>query len=408
MNCRHCRTPLADVFLDLGSAPPSNAYLTEARLRAPETSFPLRLFVCRHCFLVQTEDHAGAEALFTPDYAYFSSVSSSWCAHAARYAAMIRECLQLGPDSLVLEAASNDGYLLRHFLEAGVPCLGIEPTTGTAEAAEGLGIPVLREFFGKALACRLAEQGRRADLVIGNNVYAHVPDIHDFTAGIREALAPEGVVTLEFPHLLRLIEQVQFDTVYHEHFSYLSLAVVREIFASEGLRLWRVEELPTHGGSLRVYGCHAGAPRVEEASVARVLATEKDFGLGRLETYRGFQEQADRVKNDLYAFLVRQKRQGRRVGAYGAAAKGNTLLNYAGIRPDLVPYVCDAAPSKQGCYLPGSRIPVVLPDMLRRDRPDVVLVLPWNIAGEIMDQHAYVRDWGGRFITAVPGLRLHL
>ncbi|WP_300156645.1 class I SAM-dependent methyltransferase [Solidesulfovibrio sp.] len=404
MNCRNCRTPLREVFLDLGSAPPSNAYLTEAALRTPETAFPLRLFVCHNCFLVQTEDYAGAEALFTPDYAYFSSVSSSWCAHAARYAAMIRELLGLGPDSLVVEAASNDGYLLRHFLEAGVPCLGVEPTAGTAEAAEKLGIPVLREFFGEALGRRLAAEGRKADLVVGNNVYAHVPDIHDFTAGIREALASEGVVTLEFPHLLRLIEHVQFDTVYHEHFSYLSLSVVREVFAAHGLRVWRVEELATHGGSLRVYGCHAGAARPEDPSVLRTLAAEATFGLGRLETYRGFQERANRVKNDLCAFLVRQKRQGRRVAAYGAAAKGNTLLNYAGIRPDLVPYVCDAAPSKQGHYLPGSRIPVVKPDRLRCDKPDVVLVLPWNILGEIMAQHAYVRDWGGRFVTAVPRL----
>lgn len=406
MNCRHCGTPLAEVFLDLGAAPPSNAYLTEAGLRTPETAFPLRLFVCHQCFLIQTEDYAGAKALFTSDYAYFSSVSSTWCAHAARYAAMIRELLRLGPTNFVVEVACNDGYLLRHFLEAGIPCLGVEPTASTAETAERLGIPVLRDFFCEALGHRLAREGRRADLVIGNNVYAHVPDIHDFTIGIREVLAPDGVVTLEFPHLLRLIENVQFDTVYHEHFSYLSLATVKDIFASEGLRIWRVDELPTHGGSLRVYGCHAGARRAEDASVLRLLAVERSFGLNRLETYQGFQTQVELVKNNLVAFLIRQKRQGRRVAAYGAAAKGNTLLNYAGVRSDLVSYVCDASQSKQGRFLPGSRIPIVSPDVLRRDRPEMVLILPWNIASEIMEQQACVRDWGGMFVTAVPRLKI--
>lgn len=405
MNCRNCHTPVREVFLDLGYAPPSNAYLTAQALRAPEITYPLRLFVCHNCFLVQTEDQTEAKALFTAEYAYFSSVSSSWSDHAARYAAMIIALLGLGPNSFVVEVASNDGYLLRHFLAAGIPCLGIEPTAATAAAAEKLGILVAREFFGEELGRRLAKQGRKADLLVGNNVYAHVPDIHDFTAGIREALAPSGVVSLEFPHLLRMIEQVQFDTVYHEHFSYLSLAVVQAIFAAQGLRVWRVEELPTHGGSLRVYGCHAGADRPEDASVGRVLAAEEAFGLGRLETYQGFQDRADRVKNDLYAFLVRQKRQGRRVAAYGAAAKGNTLLNYAGIRPDLLPYVCDAAPSKQGLSLPGSRIPVLPPRELYRDKPVVILVLPWNIVDEIIKQHASVRDWGGRFFTAVPRLR---
>jgi hypothetical protein len=406
MICRHCRTPLSQTFLDLGSAPPSNAYLTEESLRAPETTFPLRLFVCDRCFLVQTEDYTGAEALFTSHYAYFSSVSSTWCAHAARYATMIREYLGLGAHSFVIEAASNDGYLLRHFFEAGIPCLGIEPTASTAAAAELLGIPVLREFFGETLGRQLARQGQRADLLVGNNVYAHVPDIHDFTAGIRETLKSEGVVTLEFPHLLRLIEQAQFDTVYHEHFSYLSLTTVRDIFASEGLRVWRVEELPSHGGSLRIYGCHAKSSRSDDASVPRMLSKEESFGLGRLETYQGFQTRVDRIKNDLISFMIRQKRQNRKLAAYGAAAKGNTLLNYAGIRSDLLPYVCDAAPSKQGSFLPGSRIPIVAPEILEEDRPDLVLILPWNIAEEIMAEHVHVRNWGGRFVTAVPRIEV--
>jgi SAM-dependent methyltransferase len=405
MNCRHCHAPLEHVFLDLGFAPPSNAYLDAADLKTPELYFPLKLYVCEHCWLVQTEDYAKAEALFSSDYAYFSSVSQSWLDHAAHYTDMISKRLELGPSSFVVEVASNDGYLLKNFVAAGIPCLGVEPTASTAAAAEALGIPVLREFFGKKLGERLAAEGRQADLILGNNVYAHVPDINDFSAGLKAALKPGGTITLEFPHLMRLIEHRQFDTVYHEHFSYLSLYTISRIFAEAGLRIWDVEELNTHGGSLRVYGCHAADSRRDSETVAALIAEEERRGLRRRVTYTGFQAQADRVKDDLLAFLIEQKRAGKRVAAYGAAAKGNTLLNYAGIKPDLLSYVCDAAPSKQGKLLPGSHIPILAPSALAELKPDWVLILPWNIAGEVMDQQALVRQWGGRFVTAVPELR---
>jgi SAM-dependent methyltransferase len=404
MNCRHCRASLEHVFLDLGLAPPSNAFLTAADLESPEVYFPLKLYVCTHCWLVQTEDYADPQALFNRDYAYFSSVSQSWLDHAARYVAMIRQRLNLGAQSLVVEVAANDGYLLRNFVAAGIPCLGIEPTASTAGAAENLGIPILREFFGEALAERLVVAGKRADLIIGNNVYAHVPDLNDFTRGLSAALKPDGTITLEFPHLLRLIEQVQFDTVYHEHFSYFALRTVDRVFAAAGLRLYDVEELATHGGSLRVYGCHTNAARHSTPAVVALLAEEERYGLSRLSTYSDFQARADRVRDEFRGFLIEQKRLGKRVAGYGAAAKGNTLLNYAGIKPDLLPYVCDAARSKQDKFLPGSHIPVLPPTVLRERRPDVVVILPWNLADEVVAQHGYVRTWGGRFVTAVPNL----
>ncbi|MDD2768286.1 MAG: class I SAM-dependent methyltransferase [Methylococcus sp.] len=405
MNCRHCHAPLEHIFLDLGFAPPSNAYLNAADLKAPELYFPLKLYVCEHCWLVQTEDYAKADALFCSDYAYFSSVSQSWQDHAARYVNTISKRLELGPSSFVVEVASNDGYLLKNFVATGIPCLGIEPTASTAEAAEALGIPVLREFFGKKLGERLAAEGRQADLILGNNVYAHVPDINDFTAGLKAMLKPGGTVTLEFPHLMRLIEHSQFDTVYHEHFSYLSLYTVSRIFAEAGLRVWDVEELDTHGGSLRVYGCHAADSRRDSEAVAALIAEEDRWGLRERVTYTEFQAQADRVKDDLLGFLIEQKRAGKRVAAYGAAAKGNTLLNYAGVKPDLLPYVCDAAPSKQGKFLPGSHIPILAPSALAELKPDWVLILPWNIADEVRVQQPLVQQWGGRFVTAVPELR---
>ncbi|MGH8476739.1 MAG: class I SAM-dependent methyltransferase [Methylococcales bacterium] len=406
MNCRHCDSSLEHIFLDLGFASPSNAYLSEADLQSPELYFPLKLFVCAQCWLVQTEDYARAEELFRPDYAYFSSVSESWLKHAARYAETIVKRLELGPNSFVIEIAANDGYLLKNFVACGIPCLGIEPTASTAHAAEKLGIPVLREFFGTELAQQIAAQGRQADLIVGNNVYAHVPDINDFTEGLKAALKPGGTITLEFPHLLRLIEQNQFDTVYHEHFSYLSLYTTCRMFTQAGLRVWDVEELASHGGSLRVYGCHACDRRRDSDSVSHVIAQEAQRGLRQVHTYRGFQAFADRVKDDLLAFLIEQKRAGKRVGAYGAAAKGNTLLNYAGVKPDLLPYVCDAAPSKQGKFLPGSHIPVLTPSTLRERSPDIVLILPWNLADEVTLQHGYVREWNGQFAIAVPQIKV--
>jgi len=405
MKCRHCKNELEHVFLDLGFAPPSNAYLSKEELLQPEKYFPLKLFVCHHCWLVQTEDYAQANELFSSDYAYFSSVSSSWLAHAANYASMIQQRLKLNSESLVFEIASNDGYLLRNFVAAGIPCLGIEPTASTATAAEKQGIPVLREFFGESLGKRLANEGKLADLIIGNNVYAHVPNINDFTKGMKAALKPGGTITLEFPHLMRLIENNQFDTVYHEHFSYLALATVCRIFENAGLSVFDVEEIPTHGGSLRVYGCHGDDSRPTAPAVAELVKTEQNHGLLKIDTYLNFQSCADQVKNNLLSFLIEQKQKGKTVVAYGAAAKGNTLLNYAGIKPDFLPVVVDAAPSKQGKYLPGSHIPILSPEALREMKPDWVLVLPWNIAEEVITQHNYVHDYGGKFVVAVPELR---
>jgi len=406
MNCRHCHHPLEHVFLDLGFAPPSNAYLGGADLGKPERYYPLKLYVCEHCWLVQTEDYAQADDLFSHDYAYFSSTSSSWLAHAKSYTDMIAERLGLNRDSMVIEVAANDGYLLQNFVASNIPCLGVEPTASTAAAAEKLGIPVLREFFGEALAHRLAKEGKQADLILGNNVYAHVPDINDFTAGLRTALKPGGTVTLEFPHLMRLLEHTQFDTVYHEHFSYLSLYSVIRIFEKSGLRVCDVEELPTHGGSLRIYGCHADDARATSPAVDALLAEEARRGMRGLEVYRQFQSHAERVKDDLLLFLIEQKRAGKKVAGYGAAAKGCTLLNFAGIKPDLLPYVCDAAPSKQGKYLPGTHVPILHPDVMRERKPDIVLILPWNIRAEVMQQMAHVRDWNGKFAVAVPKIQV--
>ncbi len=406
MKCRHCAQTLEHVFLDLGFAPPSNAYLQAEDLRRPEKYFPLKVRVCHACWLVQTEDYAQADELFNADYAYFSSTSSGWLAHAKRYSEAMTERLSLGPQSLVIEVASNDGYLLKNFIAANIPCLGIEPTASTAEVAERQGIPVLREFFGEALGQRLAAQGRQADLIAGNNVYAHVPDINDFTRGLRAALKPGGTITLEFPHLMQLIAQVQFDTVYHEHFSYLSLHTVSSIFDAAGLRVYDVETLPTHGGSLRVFGCHTDDARTTTAAVASMLAEEDHQGLRSLRTYQDFQARADRVKDGLLAFLLEQKRAGKKVVAYGAAAKGNTLLNYAGVKPDLLPLVCDAAEAKQGKFMPGSHIPILAPQALAESQPDFVLILPWNIAAEVIAQNRALKQGGTRFATAVPEMRL--
>ncbi len=406
MNCRHCGTLLEHTFLNLGFAPPSNFYLKPNELNQPEVFYPLHLKVCDCCWLVQTLDYAQADKLFAPDYAYFSSTSTSWLEHAKKYSDKLIERLQLGQHSFVIEVASNDGYLLKNFVEAGVPCLGIEPTDSTAEIAEKLGIPVLREFFGEGLGKSLALKGKQADLIVGNNVYAHVPDINDFTRGLKAALKSGGTITLEFPHLMRLLEQTQFDTVYHEHFSYLSLFTVCRIFQDANLRVYHVEELSTHGGSLRVFGCHADDSREATPVVAEVLAEETRRGLQTIATYSDFQVCADRVKNDLLTFLIEQKRAGKRVAAYGAAAKGNTLLNYAGVKPDLLPFVCDAAASKQGKLLPGSHIPVLHPDEIMSVKPDYILILPWNIANEIQKQLTDVKSWNGQFVIAVPKIHV--
>ncbi|MBN9672664.1 class I SAM-dependent methyltransferase [Roseibium aggregatum] len=404
--CRHCGSTLTRQFLDLGYAPPSNAYLTADALFAPELTYPLRLMVCDSCLLVQTQDYADAGNLFDADYAYFSSTSKSWLAHAARYCDDMTDRLGLNKDSFVVEVAANDGYLLRNFVAAGIPCLGIEPTASTAAAAEALDVPVLRKFFGEALAEELATSGSAADLIIGNNVYAHVPDINDFTRGLARMLKPEGVVTLEFPHLMRLVEFCQFDTVYHEHYSYLSLGTVARIFAAAGLRVFDVQELPTHGGSLRVFGCLKESDHKETGSVGDLLAEENRRGMETPEFYEAFQPRAERVKNNFLAFLLEAKRDGKSVAGYGAAAKGNTLLNFAGVKPDLLPFVCDAAAAKQGKFMPGSHIPILPPSALQDRRPDYLIILPWNIADEVRKQNNDLAARGTKFVTFVPETRI--
>jgi SAM-dependent methyltransferase len=406
LKCRHCSIELEHTFLDLGFAPPSNAYLTLADLSRPEKYYPLKIKVCDRCWLVQTEDCAQADELFGSDYAYFSSTSSGWLAHAAKYAEKMIRQLQLTQNSLVIEVASNDGYLLRNFVASDIPCLGIEPTASTAAAAEKIGIPVIREFFGEQLGKQLADTGKQADLIVGNNVYAHVPDINDFTRGLKAALKPGGTITLEFPHLMRLIECSQFDTVYHEHFSYLSLYTVILIFQAAGLCVWDVEELSTHGGSLRIYGRHAAAVGQISPTVSALLVEEARCGLQTLASYQGFQPKTDRVKDDLLTFLIEQKRAGKRVAAYGAAAKGNTLLNYAGVKPDLLPFVCDAAAAKQGKFMPGSHIRILSPAALIEQRLDYLVILPWNIAVEVRQQNARLAEAGTKFVTAVPQLAI--
>jgi SAM-dependent methyltransferase len=404
MNCRHCKTSLQHTFLDLGFAPPSNAYLTRDSLCQPELYFPLKVNVCHNCWLVQTEDYTDARELFTSDYAYFSSTSTGWLEHAKNYVDKIIKELGLSTQSRVVEVACNDGYLLKNFLNAGISCLGIEPTESTANVAEELGIPVIKEFFGEILGAQLESEGKGADLIIGNNVYAHVPDINDFTRGLKRALNKGGTITLEFPHLMRLIENVQFDTIYHEHFSYLSLHTVNTIFSTVGLRIWKVEELTTHGGSLRIYACHHFDSKENEPSVDLILNEEKKQGLLQLETYLNFQARADKIKDSLLAFLLEQKKHGKTVFAYGAAAKGNTLLNYAGVRPDLIPVVFDAAKSKQGKYMPGSHIPILPSESLADLLPDCLLILPWNIADEIKNENNALAEKGTKFVTAVPKL----
>lgn len=404
MKCRHCSHSLTQKFVDLGYAPPSNAYLNEDQLHAPEVTFPLRVLVCDACWLAQTEDFTAADEVFSHDYAYFSSTSTSWLQHAKSYCSMIQERLGLNSDSFVVEIAANDGYLLRNFVAAGIPCLGVEPTESTALAAEQIDVPIWRRFFGEEAARTLVERWQQADLICGNNVYAHVPDINDFTKGLAVTLKSGGVITLEFPSLMSLMRDDQFDTIYHEHFSYLSLTSVRRIFASCGLRIFDVESLPTHGGSYRIYGCHDADPRPDMPSVEILLEEEVAFGLSNLETYQNFQSRIEKIKDDLLLFLLEKKREGKKVAAYGAAAKGNTFMNYAGISTDLISFVADAAPSKQGKWMPGNHLPILPPANLVAYRPDYVVIFPWNIATEVVQQQAAIRDNGGRFVIAIPQL----
>lgn len=404
--CRFCGAPLSEVFVDLGASPLANSYLEPEDLVRAEAFFPLRVYVCGECLLVQLPEEERPEAIFS-DYAYFSSYSESWLRHAEAYAAAMIDRFGFGPGHQVIEIASNDGYLLRWFKERGMPVLGIEPAKNVAAAAEAAGIPTVVRFFGAATARDLVAGGKRADLLAGNNVLAHVPDLNDFVAGLKILLAPQGVLTLEFPHLLRLMAEDQFDTIYHEHYSYFSFATVRKVFAAHGLTLFDVEELPTHGGSLRIYGRHAedDSKPVGER-VAALLAAEEGAGLGRLETYHSFGERVIKVKWGLLRFLIDTKESGKSIAAYGAPAKGNTLLNYCGIRTDFLDYTVDRSPHKQGRFLPGTRIPIHAPDRLRETRPDYVLILPWNLKEEIVEQMADVRSWGGRFVVAIPEVRV--
>jgi hypothetical protein len=400
--CRHCKSEQTLPFLDLGFAPPSNAYLMPAALHAPEMTFPLRLFACRDCRLVQTEDYSSADTFFAEDYAYFSSTSRSWLDHARRYSVEVIDRFGLDSGSHVMELASNDGYLLRNFVQAGVPCLGIEPTHSTAQAARKLGIDVVEAFFGETLAQTLP----KSDLIIGNNVFAHVPDINDFSIGMAHSLKAQGVITLEFPHLMNLVGNNQFDTVYHEHFSYLSLHACERILGAAGLRVFDVDQLPTHGGSLRIYACHTGADHAETPRVAALRALEHARGMAQDSYYIGFQEVAETVKNDFLRFLLDAKAAGKSVAGYGAAAKGNTLMNFAGIRHDLVEFVCDAAPFKIGKLLPGSHIPILDPQVLQDLAPDYLVIFPWNIADEIIADYGWLADKGTQFVVAVPELKI--
>lgn len=405
MNCRHCAARLKLELIDLGSSPPSNAYLSAEGLLAPEKTYPLKVMVCEQCWLAQTLDFTQADELFSAEYAYFSSFSTTWLQHAERYVADMVERFHLDHDSRIVEVASNDGYLLQYVKARGIACFGIEPTASTARAAREKGIGTLESFFSAEVGASLAAAGKQADLMAANNVLAHVPDINDFLSGFTNLLKPDGVATFEFPHLLRLLEQNQFDTIYHEHFSYLSLTALETVFAACGLAVFDVEEIQTHGGSLRVFVQRAtSGRRAVSDRVATVLGRESAAGLGSAAGYQGFQSRAETVKNDLLLFLIEAKRQGKRVAAYGAAAKGNTLLNFAGIRRDLIPYVVDRNPAKQGKYLPGSRIPVVDEAQLLADRPDYVVILPWNLKFEVMDQLRSAALSGARFVTAVPAL----
>ncbi len=403
--CRFCGAPVTDVFADLGMSPLANAYLPAERVNAMEPFYPLRALVCANCFLVQLEEFETPEQIFS-DYAYFSSYSSSWLEHSRRYAEQMIERLGLDGDSQVVEIASNDGYLLQFFREREIAVLGVEPAANVAEVAVEKGIPTVVEFFGEDVARKLAQESA-ADLLLGNNVLAHVPDLNDFVAGMKVLLKPGGVITMEFPHLMRLIEDNQWDTIYHEHFSYFSFLTVSAVFAAHGLRLFDVQELPTHGGSLRIFAAHAEDSEKPQTDAARELAErERAAGYERLDTYRGYGRRVEADKRQILRFLIGLKEQGLRVAAYGAPAKGNTLLNYCGVRHDMIEYTCDLNPHKQGHFLPGSHIPIRSPEALREDKPDVVLILPWNLKDEIVEQLAFIAEWGGRFAARTPELTL--
>jgi 2-polyprenyl-3-methyl-5-hydroxy-6-metoxy-1,4-benzoquinol methylase len=404
-DCRFCGAQLTESLVDLGTMPLANSYIDPAAADQSERRFPLHALVCGACFLVQLPAHESPEEIFS-DYAYFSSYTDSWLDHARAYCTAMVERFGIDQNTRVVEVASNDGYLLQFFKERGIPVLGIEPAANVAEVAESKGIPTLVRFFGVQSAKRLAERGKQADLLIANNVLAHVPDINDFVAGLRQALRPAGVLTIEFPHLLNLLAETQFDTIYHEHYSYLSLTTTERILKVHGLSVFDVEELPTHGGSLRLFVCRADSGREATTNPRRLKAAERKAGLERIETYRRFDARAQAVRQDLRDFLAGIKRTGKSVAGYGAPAKGNTLLNYCGIGPELLPYTVDVSPHKQGRLLPGSHIPVLDPGVIAERKPDYVLILPWNIREEIVLKMKGIRQWGGRFVVPIPTIRV--
>ena len=405
--CRFCDAPLRHTFVDLGLSPLCESYVPVQELKNPEVLYPLHSFVCDTCFLVQLPEHVAPQAIFE-EYAYFSSCSDSWLTHAKTYVETISDRLGLGTECLVVELASNDGYLLQYFLEKNIPVLGIEPAKNVARSAQAKGINTVTEFFGSNLARILAERGYQADLLLGNNVLAHVPDINDFVAGMKLLLKPEGVITMEFPHLIRLIEENQFDTIYHEHFSYLSFTTVEAIFRAHGLRLFDVEALPTHGGSLRIFASHAeNVSHAASGAVGKLQADEANWGITRLDRYLKFTEQVEATKRGILRFLIDARNEKKSVVGYGAPGKGNTLLNYCGIRTDFLAYTVDRSAYKQGKFTPGTRIPIHPPERIRETKPDFLFILPWNLKDEIMQQHAYIREWGGKFVVPIPEISIY-
>lgn len=407
MKCRFCKSSVGIEFTDLVNSPPSNNYLTKEQLNEPETFYPLRVLVCEKCYLVQVDEYYKSSDIFSSDYAYFSSFSTSWLAHAKKYTDMMTERFQFNEKSQVIEIASNDGYLLQYFKEKGIPVLGIEPTANTAAVAKTKGIESVIDFFGTDLAKKLLKEGKKADLLLGNNVLAHVPDINDFVGGMKVILNERGVITMEFPHLYQLVLNNQFDTIYHEHFSYLSFTTVKKIFEAQGLSMFDVQEIPTHGGSLRIFAKHENdnSKPIEE-NVKLLLKKEEEAGMLTLKYYDNFQEKVDTIKNDLLEFLLQQKKAGKKVAAYGAAAKGNTLLNYCGIKKDLIGFVVDANPAKQNKYMPASHIPICTEAKIKEDKPDFILILPWNIKDEIVKQLNYTQSWNCKFVVPIPHLEV--
>jgi 2-polyprenyl-3-methyl-5-hydroxy-6-metoxy-1,4-benzoquinol methylase len=408
MNCRHCNTPLNQVFVDLNNCPPSNDMLKPNQLNEPETYYPLKVFFCQKCYLVQVDEMKKAELIFNSDYTYYSSFSKSWLAHAKRYADMARERFNLNVNSQVMEIASNDGYLLQYFKEYNIPVLGVDPTENTAAVAISKGINTIVDFFGTRLAQKLVNDNLKADLIVGNNVLAHTPDINDFVNGVKIALKDNGVATFEFPHLYRLIDEIQFDTIYHEHFSYLSFITVNSIFKTQGLDIFDVDELPTHGGSLRVYAKHINdESKPVTKNVQNLINKEIEAGMCSLEYYQNFQKKVDEIKYSFWNFLIEAKKHNKKVVGYGAAAKGNTLINYCGLQgTDLISYVADASPYKQNRLLPGSHIPVMHPDEIKKTKPAYVIILPWNLKSEISEQLSFISEWDGKFVTFIPKLEI--